>query len=125
MKVISEKSFGGLAALTGVAAVGAMASCCVLPTALAVIGLGGVGGSFFVAGAEARLPITILAVLVVAGGWAMYWRARRQCETGVCERPSRAVFWLLASGTAFVALALSWTPIVEPFALKELLRWRQ
>jgi Na+/H+ antiporter NhaA len=122
---VGQTSVGGIAAFTAFAAVAAMASCCVLPTALALVGLAGLGGSFFALGAEARTPIAILAGLAILGGWGMFARAQWRCRTQACERPSQVGFWLLITATALIGVAATWTPIIEPLALKEMLHWRR
>jgi hypothetical protein len=34
-------------------------------------------------------------------------------------------FWLLITATALIGVAATWTPIIEPLALKEMLHWRR
>lgn len=121
----SQNTVGGVAALTGLAAVAAWASCCVLPMTLAAVGLGGLGGSVLARAAGARTAATVVAAIALAGGWALWLRARARCRRGACEEtPSRTAFVLLAGASALLVLALAWSPLVEPFALRELLAWR-
>jgi len=93
--------------------------------ALVALGLGGLGGSLLALAAGARTLATVVAATALAGGWALWLHARARRRRGVCdEPPSRGALMLLAAATGLVLLALIWSPLVEPFALKELLAWR-
>src|SRR5579859_6265934 len=113
----TEKAVSGAAALAGVAAVTAWASCCVLPMALAAAGLAGLGGGVMIFAAGLRTPITLIGLAVLATGWALWLRSRRRCAAGLCsEPPSRAALTMLIVGSTLFALAFAWAPIIEPLA---------
>jgi hypothetical protein len=96
----------------------------VLPASLAAVGAAGVGASLFVWFASYRVLLTLAALLALAGGWVMWWRARNGCRTGACAPPSRITTALLTLSTALFIVTLAWAPLLEPLALKGLLRWR-
>lgn len=101
-------------------AVLAWAACCVLPLALSLIGLG-IAGTALIAGLRGWL--TFGAGVMLAAGWWSYWRRRRVCssEPG-CTPPSRLTAALLGAATLLVCLALIWQSIVEPWAMRLLMR---
>jgi mercuric ion transport protein len=115
----------GLLAGTGtVIGIGALiaSSCCVLPIALAGLGATGAvfGGLAFLAGI--RPPLLAGSAVLLALGWALYFRRRRRpsCDGDTCARPgaSSRTTWLLGFGSLVVGLALAWGPYVEPVLLK-------
>lgn len=89
--------------LVGVGFIGAIlalvtASCCVLPMALMVLGLGGVGLSIFSPAAAASVYILPLALLCIAAAWIL-----------VLARPERRrtlVFLVVASVLVVLAGAI-------------------
>jgi len=91
------------------------AACCVLPMSLALAGLG-LGSFGWIAGQ--RTWITFAALGVVGVGWVLTWRRARMCRTdAACRAPSRLGTAMLGVATALCLLALTWQPIVEPWAL--------
>ena len=111
---------GGVAALGAVASFGAVfaaAACCVLPAALAALGVGAGLSSSFSALVPFHWPLTIAAVAAVAVGWVFYVRRRKLClSDATCTRapPTKATFMMLSVATAFVALSAVWPYIEAP-----------
>lgn len=111
-----------LATALGLGAVTSAAACCVLPMALASIGLGAGFASTLAGLATVKTPLLILSGLALAVAWAMWSRKREMaCAAGdACAadaQPRRPVGLLLAA-TALVGLAAIWGWI-EP----ALMRW--
>lgn len=108
--------------LTGLGAL-ALASCCVLPLALAVVGLGGA----WLAGLGGLLAyqpyLLAVAVAAVGAGWFVALRRRVSCEPdgGCARRPAGwATFGALGLSTLLVVLAATWgefEPAVMSFLL--------
>jgi len=108
---------------TKVAAVGTVASltalfstaaCCVLPLALAGIGIGAGGLATFV---PYRWPLTIAAAVVVGTGWVLHLRKRRACAANAdcaVSAPSTTTFALLSTATLLVAICAFWSFIEQP-----------
>lgn len=108
---------------TGVAALGTAASftalfsaaaCCVLPLALAGIGIGAGGLAAFV---PYRWPLTIAALVVVTAGWVLYMRKRRACSADsdcTLSGPSNATFIMLSVATVIVSLSALWGFLEQP-----------
>lgn len=114
----------------GVAAVGTAASftalisaaaCCVLPLALAAVGIGAGGLAAIV---PFHWPLTIAAALAVLAAWVVYMRKRRACaadDSCTTAPPTRTTFLMLCFATLFVALSAIWPfyleqPLMELFA---------
>lgn len=107
---------------TGVAAVGTAASltalfsaaaCCVLPLALAAVGIGAGGLAQIV---PFHWPLTIGAAVAVLVGWLIYARKRRACaadESCATAPPTRATFLMLCFATLFVILSAIWPFVLE------------
>ena len=115
------RGVASIAAALGLGAVTAAAACCVLPLALASIGVGaGLAGSL--AGlASIRTPLLVLSGVALVVAWIMWWRKRETaCAPGdACAsdaRPRRAVGLLIAA-TVLVGLAAIWGSI-EPALMK-------
>ncbi len=108
---------------TGVAAVGTVASltalfsaaaCCVLPLALAGLGIGAGGLSGF---GPYRWPLTIAAAVAVAVGWVLYLCRRRACIADAncgTSAPSTATLVMLCIATVIVAVSALWGFIEQP-----------
>lgn len=117
-------STGWIAALGAAAGLGALvsSSCCVLPLALAGLGAGTAVFSGLEMLANWRPFLLGGAGLVLLTAWAMFFRGRSAvCRTGsTCAAAitSRRAVMLLGLGSAFLALALVWEPVVEPILLK-------
>lgn len=107
----------GAAALGTVASIGALfsaAACCVVPLALAAIGVSSAGLASVV---PFHWPLTIAAVVVVAIGWFFYLRRRQACARDVtctAPPPARSTFILLSLATLFVTISVCWPWIEAP-----------
>ena len=119
---------GTLAALGLLAGLGALAlaSCCVLPLALAVIGLGGA----WLAGLGGLLAyqpyLLAVATAAVAAGWFVALRRRASCDPdgGCTRRPAGwATFGALALSSLLIVLAAAWSEF-EPAVMSLLLDLR-
>lgn len=97
---------------TGFAAFFSAATCCVLPAALALVGLGAGGFAVVV---PYHGPLTVASAVAVLFSWGLYIRNRRACSDAKCEveAPSRTTFLLLSAATAFVLLSLAWKTFLE------------
>lgn len=108
----AEAAVGWAAATGAGAALLAWVSCCVLPLALSIAGLS-MAGTAWLAGQ--RTWLTLLALAVLAVGWAVNWRRRRACaRDSSCARPSRLTVGLLIVATLLSLAALAWQPLFEP-----------
>lgn len=112
----------GTGIIAGLGAVIA-SSCCVLPLALAALGVTGAAfsGLEFLVGIRPFLLGG--AVVVLLAGWGLFFwkKTPPSCNgEGGCMPPSRAgrTIILLAFGTAIVGLALVWQGNIEPALLK-------
>lgn len=110
-----ETAVSGAAAVAAGGAVVAWVACCVLPMTLALAGVG-ISGLSWIAGL--RVWITLLALGAVGLGWVITWRRTLTCRTDqACAAPSRLGTGLLGLATVFVMMALTWQPLIEPWAL--------
>lgn len=104
-------SFGGI-----VAAIGA-ASCCVIPFALATLGISGAWIGNFTALAPYQPYFVVLAVAFLAGGfYLVYRKPKTACAEGsYCARPgsSRAIKITLWSATVLFVAAIGF-PYAAP-----------
>lgn len=118
----AELAVGWGAVLASVAAVAAWATCCVLPLALSVGGLGLAGWAWI---AGQRWPLTLIALVALAAGWWSVRRRRQACALDAnCPPPSRLMIGLLTAASTFTFLALIWTPVLEPNLLAMLRSFR-
>ena len=116
----------GLLAGTGVVAgLGAViaSSCCVLPIALAGIGVTGAALSILEFLVGIRSFLLAGAGLALLSGWGLFLLRKKTiiCDAdGTCSSSARAkrVAAPLGLGTMLVGLALLWGPYIEPFLLK-------
>lgn len=105
----------GVATLGALASVGALfsaAACCILPLALAAIGVGSAGLSSVV---PLHWPLTVAAVAAVAAGWFFYIRKRIGCERDrscIISPPAKSTFVLMCMATVFVTISACW-PFIE------------
>jgi len=110
----------GTGAVVGISALVA-SSCCVLPIALAGLGVTGAVFSGLAFLADIRLLLIAGETGMLALGWAFFfWRRRRPtCDGDTCAKPRtpRGTKWLLGSGSLVVGLALVWEPFIEPALL--------
>lgn len=103
-----EGGVATLGAVAGFSAFFAAAACCVLPAALAALGVGAGLSSLLSAFVPFRWPLMIMAALAVVAGWVLYVRRRNRCRRDAsCTRspPTKATFILLCVATAFIALS--------------------
>ena len=105
----------GVAALGTAASLVALlsaATCCVLPLALAGLGIG-VGGLATLV--PYRLPLTLVAFIVVAAGWLLFLRNQRvsATECGTVFR-SRVMLTMLCFASVVVAISSLWAFIEQP-----------
>ena len=118
------RGVASIAAAFGLGAVTAAAACCVLPLALASIGVGaGLAGSL--AGlASTRTPLLLLSAVALAVAWIMWWRKRETaCAPGdacATDASPRRATGLLIVATVLVGLADIWGSI-EPTLMKWIL----
>lgn len=112
---ITANADRGVATLGTLASIGALfsaAACCILPLALAAIGVGSAGLSSVV---PFHWPLTIAAIVAVAAGWLFYLRKRNVCvRDAACttQRPAKSTFVLLCVATVFVTISAGW-PFIE------------
>jgi len=100
-----------LGALAGLGAALAAASCCVLPLALAALGVGAGLSSTFTALTPLRWPLAALSFVGLAAGWWAYMRRRSACaahRSCTVPLPSRGTPIVLMIGTALTLIALIW-----------------
>jgi mercuric ion transport protein len=100
-----------LGATAALGAVLAAASCCVLPLALAALGMGAALSSTWDVLMPLRWPLTLVSALGLAGGWWTYAKRRRACATDpTCSMPlpSRMTPVVLSIGTILTLAALLW-----------------
>lgn len=116
------RCLASLASALGLGAITAAAACCVLPLALASMGVGAglAGGLAMLTGV--RTPLLMAAAVVLAVAWVMWWRKPdAACASGgACATPalSRGSLALLIASTVLVGLAGAF-PAFEP----ALMRW--
>ena len=107
-----EEVLAAFGAVFGFVGVSAAAACCVLPLALATIGIGATG---LAALASLHTPLSVIALFAVVTGWFFYVRKRRACAAGAdCPQPANLTLPLLLAATAFVALSAIWSLIEKP-----------
>lgn len=106
----------GVAAIGTIAGAGALfsaAACCVLPLALAALGVGAGGLAAIV---PFHWPMTIAAVLAIAVGWFIYLRKRRACATDAncgLAPPARATPAMLSLASVLVVMSALWPSYLE------------
>ena len=90
------------------------AACCVLPLALAAMGVGAGGLAAFV---PFHWPLTIAASLAIAVGWFLYFRRKRACttvESCSVAPTARATLVMLIVASVIVAISAIWSYIEAP-----------
>ena len=113
----ADTGLSALGALASLAAVLAAASCCVLPLALAALGLGAGLSSNFAALIPLRWPLTATSLIGLAAGWWAYAQRRRSCagdRSCTMPLPARATPILLAIGTVLTLIAFAWDLLEAP-----------
>ena len=109
---LSDMAVAAGAAILGAGGVTAGAACCVLPLALAGVG---VGASQLAPLVPLHTPLSVIALLAVAAGWLFYIKRRRACaEGGDCVPPSKATPVLLFVASVLVVLSAAWAFIEAP-----------
>jgi mercuric ion transport protein len=104
-------------ALASFAAILAAASCCVLPLALAALGVGAGLSSSFAALMPLRWPLTVLSITGLAAGWWVYSRRRRACAADrscTVPLPAKATPVALTIGTVLTIAAVLWDKLEAP-----------
>lgn len=118
--ITAERAGPGLSILGAIASFGAVlaaASCCVLPLALAALGVGSGLSSALAAFMPLRWPLTVLSIVGLASGWWIYARRRSACASDrpcSVRLPSKATPVVLAIGTAMTVVALLWDRLEAP-----------
>jgi mercuric ion transport protein len=108
---IADKAAAGLATISGFGGLFAAAACCVLPLALAGVGIGAAGLARL---APLHAPLSAIALIAVVAGWFLHLRRKRACAARAdCAPPSNVTLPLLVAATIFVALSGTW-PFLEP-----------
>jgi mercuric ion transport protein len=113
----ADTGLSAFGVLASAGAVLAAASCCVLPLALAALGIGAGLSSTFEALMPMRWPLTALSLIGLATGWWAYTRRRRACAADrscTVPLPSRATPIVLAIGTVLTVIALIWDRLEAP-----------
>ena len=109
---VSDMTVAAVAAGFGLGGVTAGAACCVLPLALAGVGI---GASQLAPLVPLHTPLSAIALLAVAAGWFLYLRRRRACAMGGdCSSPSKVTPVLLVLASVLVVLAAAWSSIEAP-----------
>ena len=112
-----DSKLSAFGAFASFGAVLAAASCCVLPLALAALGVGAGMSSSFAALMPLRWPLTLLSILGLTAGWWVYVQRRRACaadQSCSLTLPSRTTLALLTAGTALTFVALAWDRLEAP-----------
>lgn len=106
-----------LATASGLGGATAGAACCVLPLMLAGVG---VGAGWLAPLVPLHTPLSVIALLAVAGGWFLYLRRRKACVPGNdCAPPSKVTLVLLVVASVLVAISAA-LPLVEAPLMKAL-----
>lgn len=110
-----------LSMISSTGAVLAACSCCILPMALAGIGLSAGLSTALSQLGSLRWPMTAFSVVAVFASWFMVWRQRQSDSSCV---PLTALQWLLQPriiallmATIFTLIATSWS-LFEPNLMK-------
>lgn len=107
---LTDTVLAAVGAVTGFGGLFAGAACCVLPLALASIGIGAGGLASL---SPFHTPLSAVALIALLGGWYLYLRRRRACAAGASrEAPARATPIILTLATLFVFVSGIW-PFIE------------
>lgn len=115
--VLSDNANRSVATVGALASIGALfsaAACCILPLALAAIGVGSGGLSWVV---PFHWPLTIIAIAAVVAGWLLYIRKRNLCwQDASCAKPppAKSTLVLLWVATIVVTTSAFWSVIEAP-----------
>lgn len=113
----ADRGVAALGTAAGFSALFAASACCILPLGLAALGVGAGVSSTVKALVPFHWPLTIVALLAVAGGWVLYLRRRKACSMdGSCATspPARQTLVLLVFATLFVTISAMWGYIEAP-----------
>lgn len=113
----AERHVAAFGTAAGFSALFAASACCVLPLGLAALGVGASVSSGIEALVPLHWPLTVAALLAVAGGWLLYFRRRRACSRNmscITAAPSRQTLVLLIVATFFVTISSLWDSIEIP-----------
>ena len=117
----ADRGVAAFGTVAGIGAVFAALTCCVLPLALAALGVGASLSSSLKVLVPLHWPLSIVATLAVAAGWILYLRRRKMaCAEGsdcAVSPPSRATFVMLSIATVLVAISTLW-PFIEPALMR-------
>lgn len=123
----SERKTTFLSLFSSLGALLAACSCCILPIALAGLGVSTGFGSALSPLGPLRWPLTAISVVAVGISWFMVLR-RRGFVSGGTHAP--ALKWLLTPrmivlmfATAFTLIAVAWS-LLEPNVMNALMQWR-
>lgn len=109
---LSDMTVAAVAAGFGLGGVTAGAACCVLPLALAGVG---VGASQLAPLVPLHTPLSAIALVAVAAGWLLFFRRKKACAAGGdCTPPSKMTPLLLAVASLLVVLSAFWSSIEAP-----------
>ena len=109
----ADRSVATVGALVSVGALFSAAACCILPLALAAIGVGSAGLSSVV---PFHWPLTIAAMVAVVAGWLFYLRKRNMCgrDVSCAPPPAKSTFVVLCVATVLVTTSTFWGFIEAP-----------
>lgn len=118
-----ENTRQGLIATGGILGAIAASSCCILPLALTIFGVGGA----WMANLRALAPyqpifIAMTAIFLGYGFYLVYWKPKKACADGAaCARPVvsnrvvQAVLWLAAVIVVLAVTFAYWFPLIVPY----------
>jgi mercuric ion transport protein len=110
---ITDRAKDGALAAGGLLAALGASSCCILPLALAVAGIGGAWiGSLTALSPYQPVFLALGAIAVGSGLWRAYGRKQAvcdgpQCGTSTSQRWTKAGLWL-AAGLLLIAATTNW-----------------
>lgn len=118
-EIANKQGRAWLFAAGGIAGAMLASSCCILPLALVMLGLGGAWMSSLTALAPYKPYFLLLTGALLAGGfWHVYGRQQKMCAEGTyCARPASAVLtksalWLAAVIALLAATVGYWAPLL-------------
>lgn len=108
-----DQPAAAIGSIAGLGALFSAAACCVLPLALAAVGVGSGALAAFV---PYHWPLTIVAGIAIAIGWVLHIRKRGACAndaTCSISAPRRATLVLLSLATLLVLLSVICKVLLE------------
>lgn len=91
LKALSKFKSGGIAGVTSFGA----GSCCVVPIGMMTLGLGGAGWMALMS--PFQMPLYILGLVGVGGGWLFYIKKWRNCQKNACAMPAGKINGMMLS----------------------------